>query len=67
MEYNNEEAKILLLEDIMQWKKGLYATGQRVAVFRPFFVFLILPSSLPIPFPYHPVLWQGRSLSAYQP
>ena len=31
------------------------------------FCTIILPSSQPVPFPYHPVLWQGQSPCAYQP
>ena len=38
-------------------EKGLYATmnGWRMDPFS----YLILPSNQPVPFPYHPVLWQG--------
>ncbi len=45
--------------------KGLYATmrGGRIDPFCN----IILPSNQPVPFPYHPVLWQGQSPCAYQP
>ena len=45
--------------------KGLYATMKRWRI-DPF-CNIILPSNQPVPFPYHPVLWQGLSLCAYQP
>ena len=43
----------------IQQKKGSICHDNRVA-YRPFFCFFILPSSQPVPFPYHPVQWQGR-------
>ena len=43
----------------------LYATMKRWRI-DPF-CNIILPSNQPVPFPYHPVLWQGLSLCAYQP
>ena len=44
---------------------GLSATMKRWRI-DPFCT-IILPSNQPVPFPYHPVLWQGQLPCAYQP
>ena len=51
----------------MRMAPGAFSVFFFILLYISFQSSFILPSNLPVPFPYHPVLWQGRLLFSYQP